>query len=501
MRCRVERPRRGRPDERLRRGLGARERRRRRRASATARQGIVDPARPTSTRSASSSTTTSSSTRRRTLNVGDHFTSTAVGVLDYNFGNYEILLTSALDARRRRPRARGDAAAGLRTSSRSPASTSRTSSRSIRRRSSRGWPGLIVDNLRSPDIVARAGDPGQRRAGERRRHRRDADVPAADRGDPGGRRAGVRVPADRPGRRPGRRRSRAATSASASSSAPTAASRSSIARAATSTTATRRDGPDDKVAARRSARAGSTRRTRRSTRQPQAARGRVPLPRADAVRDRRTTSTRRAATIRSSAASSRRTRVRRSSGTSRPRSSTTSSTRSSPSTPNAARRRARRPQRLRVLARRCRSCEGGGALVNLMRPLPKAERYSYVFEGNSQVLDQMLVSDKLDKRETSYDVVHVQRRVRRPGERPRPVGRPLRLRRRGRLTSRAAPRGVRRTALVAPRHGRCPRRPRDSQEIPSMLRGGSQPGPRTLRRCSSCATPGASSPAGAAGRS
>jgi predicted extracellular nuclease len=51
--------------------------------------------------------------------------------------------------------------------------------------------------------------------------------------------------------------------------------------------------------------------------------------------------------------------------------------------------------------------EGGGALVNLMDRLPKAERYSYVFEGNSQVLDQMLVSDKLDKKNTSYDVVHV----------------------------------------------------------------------------------------------
>jgi predicted extracellular nuclease len=51
--------------------------------------------------------------------------------------------------------------------------------------------------------------------------------------------------------------------------------------------------------------------------------------------------------------------------------------------------------------------EGGGALANLMDRLPKTERYSYVFEGNSQVLDQMLVSDKLDKRNTSYDVVHV----------------------------------------------------------------------------------------------
>ena len=51
--------------------------------------------------------------------------------------------------------------------------------------------------------------------------------------------------------------------------------------------------------------------------------------------------------------------------------------------------------------------EGGGALRNLMDRLPKPERYSYVFEGNSQVLDQMLVSEKLDKRNTSYDVVHV----------------------------------------------------------------------------------------------
>ncbi len=51
--------------------------------------------------------------------------------------------------------------------------------------------------------------------------------------------------------------------------------------------------------------------------------------------------------------------------------------------------------------------EGGGTLANLMDRLPKAERYSYVFEGNSQVLDQMLVSDKLDKAETTYDVVRV----------------------------------------------------------------------------------------------
>jgi len=51
--------------------------------------------------------------------------------------------------------------------------------------------------------------------------------------------------------------------------------------------------------------------------------------------------------------------------------------------------------------------EGGGVLTSLMDTLPKAERYSYVFEGNSQVLDQVLVSDKLAKPATSYDVVHV----------------------------------------------------------------------------------------------
>ena len=49
----------------------------------------------------------------------------------------------------------------------------------------------------------------------------------------------------------------------------------------------------------------------------------------------------------------------------------------------------------------------GGVLTNLMDTLPQAERYSYVFEGNSQVLDQVLVTDKLAKPRTSYDVVHV----------------------------------------------------------------------------------------------
>jgi predicted extracellular nuclease len=50
----------------------------------------------------------------------------------------------------------------------------------------------------------------------------------------------------------------------------------------------------------------------------------------------------------------------------------------------------------------------GGVLTSLMNTLPKPERYSYVFEGNSQVLDQILVSDNLlDGFAITYDVVHV----------------------------------------------------------------------------------------------
>jgi predicted extracellular nuclease len=39
--------------------------------------------------------------------------------------------------------------------------------------------------------------------------------------------------------------------------------------------------------------------------------------------------------------------------------------------------------------------------------LAETERYSYVFEGNSQVLDQILVSNSLWDLGATYDVVHV----------------------------------------------------------------------------------------------
>jgi predicted extracellular nuclease len=52
--------------------------------------------------------------------------------------------------------------------------------------------------------------------------------------------------------------------------------------------------------------------------------------------------------------------------------------------------------------------EAGGALHTLVKDLPPAERYSYVFEGNSQVLDQILVGPNIhDNFPHVYDVVHV----------------------------------------------------------------------------------------------
>ena len=48
-----------------------------------------------------------------------------------------------------------------------------------------------------------------------------------------------------------------------------------------------------------------------------------------------------------------------------------------------------------------------GGLFNLMETLPVWERYSYVFEGNSQTLDQILVSKALKSDGPEYDSVHV----------------------------------------------------------------------------------------------
>jgi len=49
----------------------------------------------------------------------------------------------------------------------------------------------------------------------------------------------------------------------------------------------------------------------------------------------------------------------------------------------------------------------GGVLHTLMETLPQNERYSYVFEGNSQSLDHLLISNNLFDKPFEYDVVHV----------------------------------------------------------------------------------------------
>jgi hypothetical protein len=49
----------------------------------------------------------------------------------------------------------------------------------------------------------------------------------------------------------------------------------------------------------------------------------------------------------------------------------------------------------------------GGVLDNLVLSLRRPERYTYVFEGNSQVLDHILASHKAYRALEAYDIVHV----------------------------------------------------------------------------------------------
>ncbi|MBZ6089512.1 endonuclease/exonuclease/phosphatase family protein [Streptomyces olivaceus] len=59
-------------------------------------------------------------------------------------------------------------------------------------------------------------------------------------------------------------------------------------------------------------------------------------------------------------------------------------------------------------SRTARILEDGGALWSAVKSLPRSERYSYVYQGNSQVLDQILVSPSVRHGgHPSYDSVHV----------------------------------------------------------------------------------------------
>jgi predicted extracellular nuclease len=52
--------------------------------------------------------------------------------------------------------------------------------------------------------------------------------------------------------------------------------------------------------------------------------------------------------------------------------------------------------------------EDDGALWSAFKSLPKSERYSYVFQGNTQVLDQILISPSIRRScEFTYDSVHI----------------------------------------------------------------------------------------------
>ena len=48
----------------------------------------------------------------------------------------------------------------------------------------------------------------------------------------------------------------------------------------------------------------------------------------------------------------------------------------------------------------------GAVLANLVETLPQSERYTFVFEGNAQALDHILVSNYISSRSPTYDVVH-----------------------------------------------------------------------------------------------
>ncbi|MGA5146256.1 endonuclease/exonuclease/phosphatase family protein [Streptomyces griseoincarnatus] len=59
-------------------------------------------------------------------------------------------------------------------------------------------------------------------------------------------------------------------------------------------------------------------------------------------------------------------------------------------------------------SRTTRIMEGGGVLWSAIRALPASERYSYVYQGNSQVLDQILISPSIRRQcSFSYDSVHI----------------------------------------------------------------------------------------------
>ena len=155
------------------------------------------------------------------VNTGDAFTTDPVGVLDYSFGNFKLLVT-ADPGRVDNGLAREVTAPGTRHDL-SVATFNVENLSPLDADAKVDCPGGA--DRRQPAITRHhrdRGDPGQHRPDQRRNGRRRPLVAAPDRRDRRGRRAGVRLSPDRPGEQRRWRRPRAATSASASSSAPAA---------------------------------------------------------------------------------------------------------------------------------------------------------------------------------------------------------------------------------------------------------------------------------------
>ena len=135
------------------------------------------------------------------VNVGDHYSGPIVGVLDYNFGNF--VPRGHLGAAQRDPRRRSTRETTDRRRGR------RARDRDLQRREPRpadppdkfaALAGLIVNNLRSPDLIAVEEIQDNNGATNNGIVDAIADAHAARRRDRGGGRPDLRVPPDRPGR-------------------------------------------------------------------------------------------------------------------------------------------------------------------------------------------------------------------------------------------------------------------------------------------------------------
>ena len=132
------------------------------------------------------------------VNVGDGFSSPVVGVMDYSFGNFKLNITGPLvrvDGGLQREITRAPRDQELVVGTYNVENLDPGDGGAFARHAQ-----LIVDHLRSPDLLAieeiQDNDGADQHFGDRRR----GHLGAADRGHRGRRRARLSVPAARPGR-------------------------------------------------------------------------------------------------------------------------------------------------------------------------------------------------------------------------------------------------------------------------------------------------------------